>query len=230
VGHVQGQYVATVQPMKIAASEGLWETADPAPFAVVALISQREGRNVWELPIPGVVSLLLYNRFGGEVRGINDLQAEYEQTYGPGNYVPPVALTFWTFRVMVGVGVLMTLVALVALYLLLRRRLDRATWFVRLLPLAIILPYLATSTGWILTETGRQPWIVYGLMATAAGVSPTNDAFMVLVTMVGFTLIYGVLAVVMLGLVVRRVRAGLPEATSDRGFEHEAEPALGLGY
>jgi cytochrome d ubiquinol oxidase subunit I len=99
--------------------------------------------------------------------------------------------------------------------------------------IATILPFLplaANSFAWIFTEVGRQPWIVFGLMPTAAGVSPTNDTLAVLITMVGFTALYGVLAVVMVGLVIRRVRAGLPPATDDRGFEHEAEPALGLGY
>jgi cytochrome d ubiquinol oxidase subunit I len=79
------------------------------------------------------------------------------------------------------------------------------------------------------TEIGRQPWIVFGLMPTATAVSPGNGVFEVLITMVGFTILYGVLAVVMLGLVVRRVRAGLPDATSDRGFEHDADD-MALGY
>jgi cytochrome d ubiquinol oxidase subunit I len=98
---------------------------------------------------------------------------------------------------------------------------------------ALLIPFLplaANSFGWIFTEVGRQPWIVYGLMPTAIAVSPNNTAPMVFLTMAGFTLLYGALAVVMVGLVVRRVRHGLPEPTADTGFEHEAEPALGLGY
>jgi cytochrome d ubiquinol oxidase subunit I len=98
---------------------------------------------------------------------------------------------------------------------------------------AIVLPFLplaANSFGWLFTEVGRQPWIVYGLMPTAIAVSPNNSVVMVLITMIGFTLLYGALALVMLGLVIRRVRHGLPPATDDKGFEHEAEPALGLGY
>ena len=98
---------------------------------------------------------------------------------------------------------------------------------------AILLPFLplaANSFAWIFTEVGRQPWIVFGLMNTAPAVSPNNSVLMVLITMVGFTLLYGVLALVMLGLVVRRVRQGFPEPTSDTGSEHDDEPALGLGY
>ena len=98
---------------------------------------------------------------------------------------------------------------------------------------AVALPFLplaANSFAWMFTEIGRQPWIVYSLMQTATGVSPGTSTLEVLISMVGFTLLYGVLAVVMVGLVVRRTRAGLPPATGDRGFEHEAEPALGLGY
>jgi cytochrome d ubiquinol oxidase subunit I len=80
------------------------------------------------------------------------------------------------------------------------------------------------------TEIGRQPWIVFGLMPTAAAVSPTSTTLSVLITLIGFTVLYGALAVVMVGLMVRRVRDGLPEAAAERGFEHDAEPDLGFGY
>ena len=176
IGHLQGQYIYKIQPMKIASSEACWDWEDPAPFAVLAIINQKEGRNTWELTVPRALSFLLFNRFSGRVEGINDLQAQLQQQYGPGDYRPPVAVTFWTFRIMVGVAMLMILLALIALYLVLRRRLERANWFLRLLPFAIALPYLATSTGWILTEMGRQPWIVYGLLRTQDGVSPVSGA------------------------------------------------------
>ena len=165
----------------------------------------------------------------GKVEGINDLQAKEEAAFGPGDYTPNTPVTYWTFRWMIGAGVL---AALAAAWFLYRMRKGR-TPSGRTLAVAIALPFLplaANSFGWLFTEIGRQPWIVYGLMFTATGVSPTATTAEVLITMIGFTVLYGVLAVVMLGLVVRRVRAGLPPATSDKGFEHEAEPALGLGY
>ena len=130
---------------------------------------------------------------------------------------------------MIGMG---ALAALAAAWFLFRMRKGR-TPAGRTVMVAVLLPFLplaANSFAWMFTEIGRQPWIVFGLMPTATAVSPSVSAIEVLLTMVGFTLLYGALAVVMVGLVVRRVRSGLPPATSDRGFEHEAEPALGLGY
>jgi cytochrome d ubiquinol oxidase subunit I len=194
IGHLQGQYVYKIQPMKIAASEAHWETQDPAKFVVVAGINQAEGRNTWELTVPRALSFLLFNRFSGEVTGLHDLQAQAEQQYGAGDYVPPVAVTFWTFRVMVGVGMLMILLALAALYLVWRKRLDHARWFLHVLPFAMVLPYLATSTGWILTEMGRQPWIVYGVLKTEQGVSPISGTT-VLISLLAFALLYAALIV-----------------------------------
>jgi cytochrome d ubiquinol oxidase subunit I len=130
---------------------------------------------------------------------------------------------------MIGAG---GLAALAAAWFLFSMRKGRVPGK-RAVGIAIVLPFLplaANSFAWLFTEVGRQPWIVFGLMPTAIAVSPNNSVGMVLVTMIGFTLLYGALAVVMVGLVVRRVRHGLPAATADTGFEHEAEPALGLGY
>ena len=124
------------------------------------------------------------------------------------------------------------LAALAAAWFLFRMRKGR-TPAGRTVLVAVLLPFLplaANSFAWMFTEIGRQPWIVFGLMPTTTAVSPSVSALEVLLTMVGFTLLYGAMAVVMFGLVVRRVRSGLPPPTSDRGFEHEAEPALGLGY
>jgi cytochrome d ubiquinol oxidase subunit I len=194
IGHLQGQFMYELQPMKIAASEAHWETADPADFVVVAGIDQAGGRNTWELTVPRALSFLLFNRWSGEVTGINDIQARMEQEYGAGDYKPPVAVTFWTFRIMVSVGMLMILLALAALYFVWRRNLDRPRWFLHLLPFAMILPYLATSTGWILTEMGRQPWIVYGVLRTEDGVSPVSGAT-VLISLLAFALVYAALIV-----------------------------------
>ncbi len=149
--------------------------------------------------------------------------------YGPGDYTPNTPVTYWTFRWMIGAGALAALAAAWFLFAMRKGRLPGRG----AVTAAILLPFLplaANSFAWIFTEVGRQPWIVFGLMNTAPAVSPNNSVLMVLVTMIGFTILYGALALVMLGLVVRRVRQGLPEPASDTGFEHEAEPALGLGY
>ena len=228
-GDIQGKIMTEQQPMKMAAAEALWETEQPASFSIFTIGTPDGSEDIFSIRIPYLLSFLATGTFDGKVEGINDLQAMEEARFGPGDYTPNTPITYWTFRWMIGMG---ALAALAAAWFLFRMRkgrtpAGRTVWVAVLLP---FLPLAANSFAWMFTEIGRQPWIVYGLMATAAGVSPNNDVGMVLTTMVGFTLIYGALAIVMVGLVVRRVRAGLPEATSDRGFEHEAEPALGLGY
>jgi cytochrome d ubiquinol oxidase subunit I len=193
VGHVQGQHMIKTQPMKMAAAEALWETEQPASLSLFAISDQSQRRDVFAIKLPRLLSLLSCNNLTCEVKGINNLQAEYEQLYGPGDYIPPVTVSFWAFRGMVGSGLIMPLLALLSLYLLLRNRLEGQTWFLRLLPWAIPLPYLANSTGWILAEVGRQPWIVYGLMRVEDGVSPGVPAGTVLFSLLVFALLYAVL-------------------------------------
>ena len=199
VGHAQGQRMFEVQPMKAAALEGLWESADPAPYSLFTLNPARE--NSFSIEIPAALSFLAYNRFSGMVEGINDLQAQYERQYGPDNYVPPVFVMYWAFRFMFMPGLLMIATALGALFLVFTKRLEPGRsgklwrWFLRLLPLAVILPYLANTGGWLLTELGRQPWIVYGLKKTAEAVSPTLTPGMVLFSLLAFVIIYAALMV-----------------------------------
>ena len=133
-------------------------------------------------------------------------EAEFEEEYGPGNYIPPVFLTFWSFRLMVGTGVVMLALVLYALYLVMQRKLNGNTRFLRILSLAFILPYIANSTGWLLTELGRQPWIVYGLQKTEDAVSPNVPASTVLFSLIGFAVVYGALIVVDVYLLVKFAR------------------------
>ena len=195
VGHLQAQELRTRQPMKLAASEALWETENPAAFSLVAAIDQK-AQTTRALRIPAALSILCYNKPSGEVRGIKDLQAEYERNYGPGNYIPNVAVTFWTFRIMVGAGLLMILLALVAVW---NTRKDRMPefkpWGWALLAASLALPYIANSTGWMMTELGRQPWVVLGLMKTEAGVSLATSPAEVWTSLIGFAVIYGALMV-----------------------------------
>ena len=116
VGHNQAQHMIRSQPMKMAAAEALWESENPASFSLFTFGNEPERRDVFAIRIPGLLSLLAFNRFDGEVKGVKDLQAEYERQYGPGNYVPPVAVTYWSFRFMVAAGMLMIVLALYGLY------------------------------------------------------------------------------------------------------------------
>jgi len=206
VGHSQTQHIAQTQPMKLAAAEALWNSENPASFSLLTIGNEPERRDVLAIRVPGALSFLAFNRFQGEVRGINQLQAEFEQTYGPGDYVPPVAISYWSFRIMVGAGFLMLLLALYGLYLVLKEKYEEKTWYLRVLLWAIGLPYIASTTGWLFTELGRQPWIVYGLQLTPDGVSPTVGGGVVLLTFVTYTLVYGALMVADVYLLTKYAR------------------------
>jgi cytochrome bd ubiquinol oxidase subunit I len=222
-GHSQAQHLVQSQPMKIAAAEGLFESRDPAPFSLLT-IGDLSGRNeVFSIRLPNLLSLLAYNQLTGEVKGINPLQAQYEAQYGPGNYVPPAWATYWSFRVMVGAGTLMLALAAYALFLSMGEMLEapRKPRFFRLFVYALLLPYLATTAGWMMTELGRFPWVVFGLMKIEDAVSPNVSVGMLLTTLIGFTLVYGVLMAADVYLLVRHARGGAGTLETP-----EAVPAL----
>jgi cytochrome d ubiquinol oxidase subunit I len=208
VGHSQAQRMVVVQPMKMAAAEALWESEDPASFSLFTVGNQERLDDVFAIRIPYLLSVMAYNQPTGEVKGIRNLQAEYEQTYGPGNYVPSVFTAYWSFRIMVGAGFLMMFLALAALYPTLRNRPIAKLRLIGFFPLAIVLPYVANSVGWIFTEMGRQPWAVMGLMKTEAAFSPNLTGGMVLTTLIGFTLVYGLLMAADAYLLTRFAKAG----------------------
>ncbi len=230
IGHNQAQHMVQVQPMKMAAAEALWETEDPASLSLLT-IGDLEGNEVFSIRVPGLLSLLAYNRFEGAVQGINDLQAQYQaqyaDRYGPdANYVPPLAFTYWSFRAMVGAGFLMLFLALYGLYRLYRGDYAERRWFLRLLPWAILLPYLANTSGWLLTELGRQPWIVFGLQRIEEAVSPNVTGGMLLFSLVAFTLVYAVLIGVDVFLLNRFARQPqLAFLEGEGGAAPEAEAA-----
>ncbi len=206
IGHFQGQYLGEEKPMKLAAMEALWETTEDAPLALFASIDQENNKNNMEIAVPYVLSFMSNNNFHDPVQGINNLQAQYEKEYGPGNYIPDVFVLFWSFRIMVGAGTLMVLLALLACFIAFKDKLLVGGWvngFYKLLLPCIALPYLANTFGWLITEIGRQPWIVVGLQKTADAVSNVMPASYVLLTLIGFTLIYLVLAIIDVKLLVK---------------------------
>lgn len=209
-GHNQAQHMVETQPMKMAAAEALWESADPASFSLLTIGDLTQRRDVFSIRLPRLLSLLAYNQLDGEVKGIYNLQAEYEQMYGPGDYIPPVAITYWTFRIMVGAGMALLGLALYALFMVMGDMFETRPKVLRLFTLAMILPYLANTAGWLLTELGRSPWVVFGLMKIEDAVSPTVPAATVAVSLVGFTLVYGALMVADLYLLNKYARTGFP--------------------
>ncbi|NQX70729.1 cytochrome ubiquinol oxidase subunit I [Paenibacillus alba] len=211
-GHEQAQHLMKSQPMKMAASEALWNTTgDSAPWTVFARIDVKKQENKSQIEIPYALSILSYNKLTGSVPGMNQLQAEYEAKYGPGNYIPPVKTTFWSFRIMVAAGVLMILLSILGTYAALRNRLEGYRHYLKWMIPAISLPFIANSAGWIMTEVGRQPWTVFGLHKTEVGVSPLVSSSMVATSLIGFMLVYGILAVVFVYLIVHFVRKGVEE-------------------
>jgi cytochrome d ubiquinol oxidase subunit I len=220
VGHTQAQHMTRVQPMKMASAEALWDSANPAPMSLFTWGDEPARKDVFALKLPGMLSFLAYNRFAGEVKGIRQLEAEYEARYGPGSYVPPIKWTYWTFRAMVGAGMLMLALAAWALVAVLRGRFEAAPRLLALLVPALALPYAANSSGWIFTEIGRTPWIVFGLMRLEAGVSLAVGPGAVLTTLVGFTLLYAALMAADVYLLAKFARTGI------RGTDTAAPAAI----
>ncbi len=208
VGHNQAQYMVQTQPMKMAAAEALVRSEDPAPLSIFTIVDQNTLTERVSIRIPVLLSVLSYNRFTGEVKGMVELQEQLSKQFGPDNYIPNIAVNYWSFRIMVGAGFMMLFLAGVAVYLILRNiHLDtfRYAW---VFPLAIGLPYLANSFGWILTEMGRQPWVVYGLKKTADAFSPNLTVGMVFSSLVLFILVYGALMAADIYLLVKYAKAG----------------------
>jgi len=227
-GHWQGQIMTEQQPMKMAAAEALWEDETSAGFSIFAVGDVQNGRNHINIQIPYGLSFLATNTLDGKVEGINDIQARYEQIYGPGDYKPSIGIAYWTFRLMIGFGALAGLLALAGLWLTRRGRLPENPWFYKLAIAGVLLPFVANTMGWIFTEMGRQPWTVFGLMSTASAVSPGVNVTEVAITLVGFTLVYAVLAVIEVRLLLKSIRQGPdPEGgEADAGTETGAAPAL----
>lgn len=208
-GHSQSTYLMSAQPMKMAAAEGLYEdSGDPAAWTVFANIDTENKETSMRFEIPYALSFLAYGEFKGKVDGMNTLQAEYEQLYGEGNYIPPVKTTFWSFRIMAGIGGLLILLSIIGLYWNSRGTLVNKSTYLKIMFGTIFLPFIANSFGWIMSEIGRQPWIVNGLMKTADGVSPTVSAGSVLFSLVAFSLIYTLLAIAMVRLFVKVAKEG----------------------
>jgi cytochrome d ubiquinol oxidase subunit I len=217
-----GKVITQVQPMKMAAAEALYRTTEGAPFSILTL-----GKPLppFSIDIPWLLSFLAKGSPSATVQGIDDLQAQYSAQYGPGSYVPMIPVAFWTFRLMIGAGML---AALVAAYFLWRTRgkRDAPHWLIRWLPAIPVLPALANTLGWVFTETARQPWIAFGLTKVADGISPGLTFAEVLTSLIGFTVIYGILAVVWFRLVRHICRQPLaPPGEPDRTETPELAPS-----
>ncbi|NJC70806.1 cytochrome ubiquinol oxidase subunit I [Planosporangium thailandense] len=220
-GDVQGKIMTEQQPMKMAAAEALYETSQPASFSLFSIGPLDGSAETFAVRVPHVLSFLGKGDPNAAVEGINDVQRAYEQRFGPGNYKPYIPLTYWSFRLMIGLGLICVPLGLVGLWLTRRGRTPTSRVFWRAAGWSVALPLLANSFGWIFTETGRQPWTVFGILHTDDSVSPAVGAGGVITSLTVFTLLYGGLAVVEVFLLVRYAKAGPPQVPT--GDERPAE-------
>jgi len=223
-GHTMGQYMAEVQPMKLAALEAIWETEKPASFSLLTIGDLTGKEEVWSIRIPYAMSFLACNNFSCEVKGVNELQADAVQKYGPGDYVPLMVVTYWTFRIMMAFGFVMIIITAFFVWSNSRGDIANAKWM-KWVPWVLVLPYLANASGWILTEMGRQPWIVYGLLKVQDAVSPNLTPVDLLISLIGYTAVYGSLAVAMVYLMKKYAIAG-PDAAMHESVD-EAPARVG---
>ncbi|MBV2354792.1 cytochrome ubiquinol oxidase subunit I [Streptomyces sp. J2-1] len=237
-GDTLGKVMFKQQPMKMAAAEALWDGQQPAPFSIFAYGDVRKGHNTVAVEIPGLLSFLANDDFSSRVPGINDVNKAEQQRFGPGDYRPNIPVAFWGFRWMIGFGMSSFALGAAGLWLTRRKFLlpehlrvgedevprlvlfrrkalgeNLTRWYWRLAVWTLAFPLIANSWGWIFTETGRQPWVVYGVLRTRDAVSPTVSQTEVLTSLLVFTALYAVLAVVEVRLLLKYVKAGPPELT-----------------
>ena len=212
VGNKFGEAVTHAQSMKIAASEAQWNTCQPCGFSLFQIggFSEQDQTPSFSITIPRLLSYMATGSFDGQVQGLNQLQDQEQRKFGPGNYMPNIELMYWSMRVMAFAGVLMFLVAVVGAWLYRKRRLERARWFLWTAIVAIAFPYIAATAGWILTEMGRQPWIVNDLLKTSDANSPSVSTAWVTISLVFFVCLYIGLGVVDFVLMRRYARPDRP--------------------
>jgi cytochrome bd ubiquinol oxidase subunit I len=218
VGNKLGEIEATYQPVKIAAAEAQWENCQPCSFSVFQVGGGKNDETPTQLiAIPHLLSVLATGTFDGPVVGLTQLQKEDQRKYGPGNYIPNVFIQYWSMRVMAYLGSLIALLALWGGWLVHRGVLDRSKWFLRVSLWAVVTPFVMNTAGWLLTENGRQPWIVQGLMKTINANSPSVTSTDIWISLIVFVLIYVALGAADLVLMVRYGRKELDEEHDDSG-------------
>jgi cytochrome d ubiquinol oxidase subunit I len=220
IGDELGVIEAKYQPMKIAAAEAQWTTCQPCSFSLFQIGGGNNDHTPTQiLAIPHLLSLLATNHWDGKVTGLDPLQSQYSKQYGPGYYVPNVFIQYWAMRVMAYAGVLVFVLSGWGLWLIRCRKLATSRRFLWVAIWAAVLPFLMNTAGWLLTESGRQPWIIQGIMLTKNGISPTVSTTWIWISLVIFILLYATLATVDLMLMLRYSREQLPPARAEDGID-----------
>ncbi len=225
VGNKLGEIEATYQPVKIAAAEAQWENCQPCSFSAFQIGGGKNDQTPTQvIAIPHLLSILATGTWNGPVEGLNQLQKEDEKKYGPGNYIPNVFIQYWSMRVMAYLGSLIALFALWGAWLVHKGTLERSKWFLRAGLVAVVTPFVMNTAGWMLTENGRQPWIVQGLMKTINANSPSVSSTDIWISLIAFVLIYIALGAADLVLMMRYGRKEL-----DREDDVDGSGASGKG-
>ena len=231
VGSHLGVIEAKYQPMKISAAEAQWTNCQPCSFSAFQIGGGKDDETPTKvINIPHLLSILATGSWNGAVEGLNEINAQYQQEYGPGNYVPNVFIQYWSMRVMAYLGSLVLLLSLFGGFLLWRRKLERSRWFLFLATWAVITPFLMNTAGWLLTESGRQPWIVQGLLQTSQGASPSVSTTDIVLSLTAFYGIYLVLGIVAAFLMLRYGRRGLEEEHEESVDSETSPPVPALTY
>ncbi len=232
VGHFNGVLMSEQQPMKMAAADAVFETKDGAGLSLFAtgdFKSNPEGLNR-NIEIPNLLSFISTGYPRGEIQGVNNLNAEYQAKYGPGEYAPIIAIAYWSWRVMLGIGMLAAVLGLAGWWLARKGRIESSKRYLQVMVFAAALPFLANTAGWVFTEMGRQPWVVFGMLKTSDAGSPSVGTAEVLITLVGFTLLYAVMAVIAGRIFLHKARIGPdPEGSGDEDPDSKRDD-LALAY
>jgi cytochrome d ubiquinol oxidase subunit I len=208
-GDFQGRMVADNQPPTLAAMEGLFESRQGAPLAILGQPDVEKRRLDNPLEVPNMLSFLTYRQWRADVKGLSDF---------PENEWPDqIPLLYYSYHVMVGLGTIFIAVMALAALLLWRGKLYDSRWMLWTLMLCVPLPYIANTAGWMTAELGRQPWLIYGLMRTAHGISPRVSAGNAWFTLIGFMGMYAVLSILWLFLIYREIEIGPEPGAGDRG-------------
>ena len=208
-GAKAGENVARYQPAKMAAMEGQYETQTAAPLAIIGMPDTARSKLMDPILVPKLLSYLAYGDTRAKVIGINDI---------PSNQRPPLEVVYYSYHIMVGLGTVFVAVLILGSLLLWRKVVFSSRWYLWILMLTMPLPYIANEAGWTVTEVGRQPWIVYGMMRTTQGITPpaTVSSGETVFTLLGFAGLYALLGLVFLYLLVRIIALGPnSEAHSD---------------
>jgi len=206
-GDMDSRNVTAYQPIKLATMEGLFETRYGAPLAIIGMPDTTQRTLLDPVVVPDALSYLAYGSFHAEVKGLNAY---------PQNLWPPVQLTYYAYHIMVGLGTIFIAVLLLGIVLWWRRALFTSRWFLWVLMLLLPFPYIANEAGWVVTEVGRQPWLVYGLLTTTAGASPTVTAGETIFTLLGFAGMYALIGVMSLFLALLLILKGPEEPAPAR--------------